>query len=985
MTDFLSPHLFFIVPQPARRNVSQVAPFRATLSVICATVCASSFAVSAQAQTADNQTAAVSSTQSAPAASATPQTAPVATANVAAPDASPALNQAPKQNPKPAPTPSSPTPASVSAVAMAKSSTQTSQIAASAAKSSLSTKTDSTTANVAKSSSAIANATTSNAATTSANATTANATTANATTANATTANVTSTSERVIAININGRVVDTNPAPVLQSGAVLVPLRGVLENLGATVAFNAKTQGILINQGARRVVLVLNSRDAVVSSKTVQLSAPPQLIGTSTYVPLRSLAEIFGYGVQWLPATSTVVITNASGATMPTTDHRAALQAAGRLGIGISFVDGDSTVSDLEADRLLDAAKDAGASLIKVRFDWGVLEPKKGGAFNWAFYDRIVAGARQRGLTIDGVLGQSTQWASTFYKSNDPEQWRNGAPRNSELKSWQNYVRRVVGRYKNDVHAWQVWEKTSAERFRSSQSVYRKLLQAAANSARSSDASAIVFAAEPGGLDLDAISAFSQSSAAPMLSGVTLYPASQNQPGAPAAVGDFLRPYATIQTDNDLHGGVKHPLRDFWIGGLSRPILGENLVDLVQANAANSSATPIDPVASTPEIATDDTDLRASLLEKFTAQAQADYLLQSSALALAAGNDKVFWGELRDRASYESIAPINADFHSGLLKRDFTPRPSYSAFRVLVEQTKGKKYIGSLALGPDIVALVFDDGKNGSVVAWTTKGSVPLVVNSTGQNPGVRDSLYISSAGETQVLDAAGNALGNSQFVGTLTTRPLWITHIGYETRAAVRKADPRGVLLDSSAPSFVAAQGISADFSAAGNESGLYWRKFSAFRSGANKIVKADGRTGLMTEVSRNILDPAAGKFFIFLDADDDYLYMTRDVPVEVTVEVQRPAPETQTIVNAEAGFNIEYSTPNGTGRTPWQVVEAGSGWATYTFVLPDASFSNRGGYDLDINTFGSKKNLVFSSVSIRRQNANQSVQQTPNAITQP
>ena len=160
----------------------------------------------------------------------------------------------------------------------------------------------------------------------------------------------------------------------------------------------------------------------------------------------------------------------------------------------------------------------------------------------------------------------------------------------------------------------------------------------------------------------------------------------------------------------------------------------------------------------------------------------------------------------------------------------------------------------------------------------------------------------------------------------------------------------------------------MNASFAAAGNESGISWRRFLGFRSAANKFENVEGRSGLTTEISRNVMDPAAGKFFIFLDVDDDYLYFNRIVPVEVTVEVKRPPTQNASIVNATAGFNLEYSTATGTGRTPWQNVEAGEGWATYTFQIPDASFSNRSGYDLTINTFGSKRNLVFGAVSVRR-----------------
>jgi hypothetical protein len=63
--------------------------------------------------------------------------------------------------------------------------------------------------------------------------------------------------------------------------------------------------------------------------------------------------------------------------------------------------------------------------------------------------------ARNRGLVVVGVLGGSAQWASIFSRSNNENEWRNGPPRDREMPAWQNYVRRVVGRYGRDVHAWQ--------------------------------------------------------------------------------------------------------------------------------------------------------------------------------------------------------------------------------------------------------------------------------------------------------------------------------------------------------------------------------------------------------------------------------------------------------------------------------------------------------------------------------------------------
>ena len=747
-----------------------------------------------------------------------------------------------------------------------------------------------------------------------------------------------------VILNINGQVVESNPAPIVQNGAVLVPLRGVLENLGAKLNYNATSRGITIEQGGKRVLLVINSRDAIVGTSTVQLSAAPQIIGGSTFVPLRSLAELFGFSVQWTSSTRTVAI-GATGGVAPSANHRAVLAKAGNLGVQINFVEGEGTVSAADALRLLDAAKNAGASLIKVRFDWGVLEPTKGADFAWPFYDTLISEARKRGLVVTGVLGQSSKWASTFYKSTNPELWRNGAPRTSEYAAWSNYVRRVVGRYKNDVHAWQVWEKTSPERFRSSQTAYRKLLAVASRAVRASDKNAILYAAESGGLDLDVIEADVKSEASPLLDGVTIFPTSQNQPGSVAPLGNFLRPLASLRLDRELNPTGQ---RDFWVGGLSRPVLRDG--------------------AMVGEIAADDADLRARILSSFTPEAQAAYLVQTSTLALASGAPKVFWEQLRDEAAYESVAPVNPEYNNGLLRRDFSPRPSFEAFKNLSSQMNGKKFVGSLALGPDIVALLFDGGQDATVVAWSMSAGAQLVVNGTGVNPAVLNSLYVSTRPDSEVLDMAGKVIFGADGILPLTSQPLFVTNVAFETRNAAAKPAARGLLLTSSTQSNSFDAGVSASFSQAGNESGISWRRFLNFRGAANKFEDIDGRSGLTTEISRNVLDPAAGKFFIFLDVDDDYLYFTHNIPVEVTVEVKRPARQNSSIVNATAGFNIEYSSATGTGRTSWQNVEEGEGWATYIFTLPDASFSNRSGYDLTINTFGSKRNLAFGAISVRR-----------------
>jgi hypothetical protein len=805
--------------------------------------------------------------------------------------------------------------------------------------------------------------------------------------ASTTPASTAATKDQPITINIDGRTVDANPAPLLREGAVMVPLRGALEQLGARVNYIAEDRRIDILQAGRLVSMRVWQNYAIVDAQSVPVTTPPQLFDNRAYVPLRALAELFGYQVQWIGASRTVAIYSGAVGPHNYTDHRTALREGGPLGVQINFH--DSTID--EVDALLDAAKKAGVGIIKVRFDWHTLEPVKGQPFQWPIYDRVVREARQRGLIVTGILGNSTRWASVFSRSNEPGEWRNGAPRDSEMQSWQNYVRRTVGRYSNDVHAWQIWEKPSSNNFRSGRRVYYNLVTLAAKAARQSDPKAIVYVGEPGGINLDFMEGLNQSGVTALLDGVSLYPVSQYQPGALAAPESFLRPFATLRERLATAGGTGD--RDYWIGGLSRPVLIESqprdampsatlamATDAVSqssdgsANATvsrTSSSGSSGAVLNTAAITTSDEATRERLLETFTAPAQADYLMRATTLALAAGNEKVFWGSLRDDPSYERVEPIDPEYNSGLLRRDFTPRPSYLAFQVLAQQVRGKKFIGPLALGPNVVALMFDDGRKGSVAAWTLDGTAPLVLNMTGVDPQVPNSIYIATLPDTQVLDSTGTVLAGSEGTFQLTDAPVWITNVGHETRAAAKaRRDEKGIVQISSVPAeFTPNDGAMATFGKENGEKGLYWRKYSNFRGMATKIVRTDDkRYGLSTEISRDIYNPAAGRPFIFLDVADDYLYFTRGVPVTVTVEVKRPAPITGQLVTTTAGFNIQYDTPTGGKYTTWQVVDPGEGWATYTFDIPNASFANIGGSDLVINTFGSKQDLVFGSITVRR-----------------
>ncbi|HVF11230.1 MAG TPA: stalk domain-containing protein [Abditibacteriaceae bacterium] len=751
-----------------------------------------------------------------------------------------------------------------------------------------------------------------------------------------------------IIFKLNGHTLESDPPPVLRQGVILVPLRGVLEQLGAKVTYDAADRRIDIKQDKGDVSLRIGQTTAVANVQSVKLSAAPQLIANRAFVPLRSLAEIFGYQVSWIAASRTVAISSGTSQPHSYADHRTALKAAGVFGVTIDFHDATPD----EVIRLLNAARKSGAGIIKTRFDWDTIEPTKGSPFQWVLYDRVVREARLRNLIVAGVLGNSAHWASVYSTSNDPNQWRNGPPRQKEYSSWQNYVRRTVGRYGKDVHAWQIWENPASSNFRSAGPTYRIVSRLALEAVRQSDPKAIVLAAESGGINLGFIEDLRRNGLTPLLQGVTLYPVSQWQPGVLDTPEAFVQPLANLR-GRLLASGTD--AGNYWIGSLAVPAL--------------DAETAADPGV----FATTDEAVRTRILRTFTPLAQADYLTRAMTVALAAGSPKVFWGNLRDDNSYERVEPINPDRAAGLLRRDFTPRPSFEAFQTLTRLIKDKPFAGALANGPDAVALVFDNGQEATAVAWALDngagGTGQLVFNSSGTNPQVPNSVYIATRPGSQVLDSTGAPLAGADGTLVLSDRPVWITKIAHETIEALGQHPERKTLRLALRPSgTVPDEGPRATFGASGGETGLRWRKYADFRGAASKVIEIEGRSGLVTEVSRDPYNPGAGRPYIFMDVDDDYMYFAPGVPVTVSVEVRRNPPPSEQIFAASGGFNLQYDSPRGFRYTRWQTVESGEGWATYTFDIPDASFANRDGFDLMINTFGSKQDLMFGSVVVKR-----------------
>jgi phospholipase C len=120
-----------------------------------------------------------------------------------------------------------------------------------------------------------------------------------------------SASAQAASVYINGRLIQFDQPPIERGGRIFVPLRGVFENLGASVVYN-DSNGAINATGANGTIvhLVVGSHDTTVNGKAVTLYYAPFVVAGRTLVPLRFIAESLGATVNYDDAKQVVNISS---------------------------------------------------------------------------------------------------------------------------------------------------------------------------------------------------------------------------------------------------------------------------------------------------------------------------------------------------------------------------------------------------------------------------------------------------------------------------------------------------------------------------------------------------------------------------------------------------------------------------------------------------------------------------------------------------
>ena len=119
-----------------------------------------------------------------------------------------------------------------------------------------------------------------------------------------------------VKIYVNGKLIKPDQPPIIESSRTFVPVRVIAEGLGAKVEYHREDMTVTIEKNNTNILLAIGDDTAWYSD--VEKSGPVLLDETAfirnnrTYIPLRSVSELFDMDVKWNAKNRAVYINDKS-------------------------------------------------------------------------------------------------------------------------------------------------------------------------------------------------------------------------------------------------------------------------------------------------------------------------------------------------------------------------------------------------------------------------------------------------------------------------------------------------------------------------------------------------------------------------------------------------------------------------------------------------------------------------------------------------
>lgn len=111
-----------------------------------------------------------------------------------------------------------------------------------------------------------------------------------------------------ITVEIDNNIINFDVDPEIKNDRVMVPVRKIFEELGASVSWNENTRTVTGTRDNITIKLNIESNVMYKNSQMILLSPSPFIVNGRTLVPIRVISESFDYDVSWNEASRKVII-----------------------------------------------------------------------------------------------------------------------------------------------------------------------------------------------------------------------------------------------------------------------------------------------------------------------------------------------------------------------------------------------------------------------------------------------------------------------------------------------------------------------------------------------------------------------------------------------------------------------------------------------------------------------------------------------------
>ena len=97
-------------------------------------------------------------------------------------------------------------------------------------------------------------------------------------------------------------------AALVRRSSILLPLRSLIERLGGTITYDARSKAILVEKPGATIRLAIGTPQVDINGDVRPLDVPPEMVRGIVYVPIRVIAESMGAFVAYVPKYRIVAI-----------------------------------------------------------------------------------------------------------------------------------------------------------------------------------------------------------------------------------------------------------------------------------------------------------------------------------------------------------------------------------------------------------------------------------------------------------------------------------------------------------------------------------------------------------------------------------------------------------------------------------------------------------------------------------------------------